>query len=62
MTSKAHKDINGNYIYSDDLIFDEQEDEQYTYNDWLLSPKKYYEQILKENQYIYNQLVKEQQN
>lgn len=58
MTTRAYKDINGCYINSEDVIFDKYTYEE-QYNDWFLSPEKYYEQILKENQYVYNQLVKE---
>lgn len=61
MATRAYKDVYGNYISSDDVIFDEYTD-KYTYNDWLLSPEEYYKRILKENQYIYNQIVKELQD
>lgn len=44
------KDIDGNYISSDCIIYREYEEENYTYNDCLLSPEEYYEKILKENQ------------
>lgn len=61
MATRAYKDIDGCYINSDDVVFDDYTYEK-QYNDWFLSPEKYYEQVLKENQYIYNQLVKELQN
>lgn len=59
MATKAYRDIDGNYICSDDVIFEEYIREEYTYNTWILSPEKYYEMILKENQKIAEQVFKE---
>jgi len=58
MATRAYKDVDGCYINSEDVVFNEYTYEK-QYNDWLLSPEEFYEQILKENQYIYNQLVNE---
>lgn len=44
------KDIDGNYISSDCMIYNECEEKSYMYNDYLLSPEEYYNRILKENQ------------
>lgn len=44
------RDIDGNYISSDCIIYNDYEEENYTYNNCLLNPEEYYKRILKENQ------------
>lgn len=47
----AYKDFDGNYIDGCDMIFEEESDDTFS-NDWGMNDTKYYEEILKENQYI----------
>jgi hypothetical protein len=57
MTLKAYK-MYGHYVDSDNVIFEEDMDDEYI-NDWDIDPEEYYDNLLKENTYIYNQEIKE---
>jgi hypothetical protein len=52
---KCYKDLDGNYLCSDNVIFEDKSDEDTYMNDWNLSREEYYKKILKENQYIASQ-------
>lgn len=58
VTEKCYKDFEGNVLLAEEVNFTEEADEEYV-NDWNLNQFEFYQNILKENTYIYNQIIKE---